>query len=295
MKKTKVVVVGNCQARPLAMAFERLSQDVEVTAVAIVHLLKSDRFEEYRHYFEQADYIVSQLVAENYPCDFVRTEFLKEKYGQKVVSIVNLYFTGYTPDWFYIRIPGKGPLRGPMGDYHNKTIVKSWKEGLPAEKAAELFLDKDYNLQYEGDKEASLVELRGRERISDVKITDFIESQMFSERLFFTFNHPAARLLVEYSKRMLRIMRVSFDDSVVDFEGKEPLSKFCPPVNPISGFPISNSCLSKGVEVIFKGSDIVLGDGLEYAPSELVNKFYSVYDFCKHEAAFRDNVQVVNL
>jgi len=146
--KIKVVVVGNCQARPLAKLLESLNPRITVTTTAIVHLLKNEQWDEYRQAFEEADLIVSQLVFDTYPCEFVRTNYLKECYGEKVVSIVNLYFTGYTPDWFYIRIPGKGTLRGPMGDYHNRTIMKSWREGVSVHVAASRLRDPEYNQRY---------------------------------------------------------------------------------------------------------------------------------------------------
>lgn len=279
MSKLKIVVVGNCQARPLAMAFEKLSDEVEVTAIAIVHLLKSHQFDEYRACFEKADYIVTQLVADNYPCEFVRTSFLKEKYQNKVFSIVNLYFTGYTPDWFYIRIPGIGPLKGPMGDYHNRTIFESWKMGLSLKDAEKNLLDKEYNAAYKEEKVNSLLEMKKREVSVDVVISDFIEDKMMSERLFFTFNHPSSILIVEYAKRVLFHLGASFDFSIVDFSGKEPLSKFCPFINVAADFLNDFDTNSNGVEVFIEKKSIVTGESCSYAPAELVSCFYKIYDF----------------
>lgn len=279
MEKKKFVIVGNCQARPLAMAFERLSDEIEVTAIAVVHLLKSDQFEEYRQYFDEADYIVAQLVADNYPCDFVRTGFLRNSYGDKVVSIVNLYFTGYTPDWFYIRIPGKGPLRGPMGDYHNKTIVESWRNGLPIDHAASLILNNDYNEKYRHDIEISLDMLLNRERDADVKIVDYIKSNFSSERLFFTFNHPSATLVVEYAKRVIRTIGLRYNSCVIDLDGNEPLSKFRPLVNPASGLPRGEAEEIQGVEFFIDNHQVVIKrENKIYSPYELARSFYLIYD-----------------
>jgi hypothetical protein len=47
----KVVVVGNCQARPIATLLEKMSDEIEVTKVAIVHLLKSEQDDESAHLF----------------------------------------------------------------------------------------------------------------------------------------------------------------------------------------------------------------------------------------------------
>lgn len=286
MAKTKIVVVGNCQARPLAMAFEKLSDKVVVTTIAIVHLLQSEQFEEYREDFENADFIIAQLVADNYHCDFVRTNFLKERYGNKVISIINLYFTGYTPDWFYIRIPGQGPLRGPMGDYHNKTILESWKRGLPVDEAKKLLLDVSYNARYLNEKDQSLFELSVREAKADVKIVDYITREMMNSRLFFVFNHPSANLLVAYAKRILSKIYIDFSDLIIDFDGKEPLSIFSPLVNPVADFIESDSYYSFGVDIDIKDGTIVMGPSVRYCPKNLVAKFYDVYDFFKSDIKF---------
>ena len=276
--KKKIVVVGNCQARPLATAFEKLGDSVEVTAIAIVHLLKSEQFYQYHQHFEQADIIVSQRVANNYPCEFVQTDFLKNKYGSKVVVIVNLYFSGYNPDWCYLRIPEKGPLRGPMGDYHNKTILKSWKKGFDVEQASELLLDYHNNMTYSIVKDQSLAELSTREVNTDIRITDFIQKNMFQERLFFTFNHPSASLLVEYAKRILRYKCINYNEHLIDFGGAEPLSQFIPLVNPASGLPNGLTTSPHGMSFEVREDNVYLKSKKIYNLSELIESFYFVYD-----------------
>lgn len=276
--KKKIVVVGNCQARPLAAAFEKLSDNVEVTTIAIVHLLKSEQFHQYCQYFEQADVIVSQRVANNYPCDFVQTDFLKAKYGSKVVVIVNLYFSGYNPDWCYIRMLGKGPLRGPMGDYHNKTILDSWKKGLNSEQASVLMLDFNNNIPYSNEREQSLIELSSREANVDIKITDFIQKNMFQERLFFTFNHPSASLVVEYAKRILRYNCIKYNEALIDLGGAEPLSQFIPLVNPATTLPNGSTTSPHGMSFEVGQDNVYLKSKKIYTPLELVESFYLIYD-----------------
>lgn len=59
MKEIKLVFVGNCQARPIAALLEAMNDQINVTKVAIVHLLKTEQEHEYKAEFEAADYIIA--------------------------------------------------------------------------------------------------------------------------------------------------------------------------------------------------------------------------------------------
>lgn len=276
MTKKKVVVVGNCQARPIATLLEAMSDEIEVTKIAIVHLLNSDQEEEYKPFFEEADHIIAQLVTPNYPCEFVRTESLKEKYGDKVTTIVNLFFRGYSPDWRYVRIPGKGTLKGPMGDYHNQTILESWLKGLKVEDTIELLKNVEYNTQQYGSVvKESLKELGIREINVDVKICDYIRSEMFNQRLFFTFNHPTKALLTECSMRLLKAIKLKVTST--NRMQKEPLNQLIPVLNCGVGFDFPLGCKHKGLTFELIGEQIKLGKSKEYDDFELVSSFYQVY------------------
>lgn len=281
MEKVKVVVVGNCQARPIAKILESLNPAIEVTAMAIVHLLKSDQFPEYKDHFESADLIISQLVFDTYPCEFVRTNFLKSTYGNKVVSIINLYFSGYTPDWFYIRIPGRGPLRGPMGDYHNRTIFESWQQGKDEEQASILLGEARYNERYVPEVEASLNRLKKREELVDVSITGFIEKHFRKKRLFFTFNHPTMFLLRQYCKRILKKSGIPVRKKWLSFaKDRELLNQFVPLVNPAVALP-AGSDAGKHVGVSFQISQdnlVTIGKKKEYTSLEIVKSYYQIYN-----------------
>ncbi|MBE7213921.1 WcbI family polysaccharide biosynthesis putative acetyltransferase [Shewanella benthica] len=279
MKKMKIVIVGNCQARPIAKIMSKLNGNIDVTNVAIVHLLNDELFHQFENDFEEADYIITQLVADNYPCKFVRTSNLKRKYGAKVYSIVNLYFSGYTPDWVYIRNPGKGTLKGPMSDYHNLTIVKAWLDKLSGDDAVLLVEDREYNKEnYSHLALSSLDELKQREMTADVKIADFIESQMNAQRLFFTFNHPCMFLIIEYCCRLLTTLNISYDKHNATDLG-EMLNQFIPNLNSGLNFNFPSEKIIKGVEVVSIAIDeLKTGAKREYSLREIIEVFYQVYD-----------------
>ncbi|MBU1417905.1 MAG: hypothetical protein KKI15_05430 [Proteobacteria bacterium] len=282
--KVKVVVVGNCQARPLAKILTALNADIEVTAIAIVHLLKSEQADEYLPFFKEADFIIAQLVADNYPCDFVRTPVLKEAYGDKLISIVNLYYSGYNPELIYIRNGPAGTLKSPLGEYHNKTFLDTWKEGRGVEEALERHFDIAYNEKhYSSLISDSLEELKRREKLVDIAVTDLIEGSFGQERLFFTFNHPCMSLLVHMAQRILTKVELNIDAPESVLQLKEPLDKIVVPVNPfatkILAVQFEDSRTFKGVECIVEqdGSVIVSRDR-NYIPSEIVEKYFEIYN-----------------
>lgn len=282
--RINVVVVGNCQARPLAKVLESLNRRIKVTGIAIVHLLRSEQYGEYSSVLDEADLIISQLVHDSYPCDFVRTKFLKDRYGSKVISIVNLFFSGYTPDWFYIRIPDRGPLKGPMGDYHNRTIFEAWCTGEQEKTASFRLADKEYNRKYIPDVQKSLQELCSRESEVDVSITDVIMSRYQKERLFFTFNHPAMVLIREYAKRILKEVGIASKKSLFKIRDEEVLDQFIPLTNPATGLPKGGESRHKGVEFTFDKEDLVrVGPRKLYENMEIVERFYSIYKQYGHE------------
>jgi hypothetical protein len=276
MNKYKVVVVGNCQARPIADLLVKMSTEIEVIKVAIVHLLNSDQEDEYLPFFEDADFIITQLIQSNYPCDFVRTNVLKEKYNDKVVTIINLFFSGYTPDWIYVRLPGKGTLKGPMGDYHNKTIMECWSAGMSVQKTAEVLSDVEFNSsRYSDTVLKSLAELNKREKFVDVKICDFINDNYLSKRLFFTFNHPTLELLVEYAQRIIKFLSLSISCNQPMI--REPLDQIILLLNRGVGFFLPLETEYKGFEVEEFSPNIVLGKSKKYAAHELVEQFFNLY------------------
>jgi hypothetical protein len=260
MYKKKIVVVGNCQARPIAKLLGLMSDEIEITKIAIVHLLKPEDESEYNSFFEDADYIITQLVASNYPCEFVRTAKLKLEYEEKVTTIVNLYFSGNHPDWIYFRGEDRQPILGPLKEYHNLTILKCWYLGLSVSDAENFLLSVPYN-QYEFgfESDKSFNKLVAKENDVDIKISDYIKS---NELLFWTFNHPKNKLLLEYASRIYNTIFKDHPDQVT--VEKESLGQVVLPPNIIS--------YKKTISVDLKNPSLVI-DSTE----NLITKFYNFY------------------
>lgn len=282
------MIVGNCQARPLAQIATTICPEVEVNFIAVVHLMKNDDNAIFEKQCKIADYIFAQRVADDYPCVFVRTNELKKKYGKRVVVWPNIYFRGYNPELIYIRSNEGKALRGPLGDYHNFTFFECWKKGLSQFDALTLYKDINYNIENYGRiPEYSLNELRKREEDCDIQLSNYIEEGLKGQRFFFTFNHPKTELLVYTARKLLNYFSISFEklECILD---AEPLGQIRPPVNPWVAYKYCfDTCkdnLWKGLIVKRINSSIVdTGNRKEYCDHEIIDIFYRIYEANKKE------------
>ncbi|CAM2782706.1 hypothetical protein PAT01_32120 [Pseudoalteromonas atlantica] len=255
MAKKKVVVIANCQARAIDSILNELSDDIEVTKVGIVHILKSHQEEEFVSYFEEADFIIAQIVHHSYPCEFVRTDNLRSKYGDKVVSIVNLYYTGDTP--YLSNLPKQYRLsEAPFSDYHFKVVFDSWFKGESVSEATSAlktqYLSKDNSVS-----SSSIEELKLREKYADIKISDFFQHKR-TKRGFHTFNHPTNDVLVEYCTRILDYLEVDYNRNIT----------------------IKGEFLDQTVPFIESDKHKTVNNGVEYyyTTLELVSLFFYFYN-----------------
>lgn len=286
-KSLSIAIVGNCQARPLAQIIQSLVPYVNITGIAIVHLLHDAQQPEYAPIFESADLILAQRVTDNYHCSFVRNAELRNKYGDRVRVWPNLYYAGYNPELFYIRGEARKPLRGPMGDYHSKTIFDAWRRGLNIDEAMQLHHNDDYNSQAYGDiPNKSLEELRKREEETDVRIVEWIVERMWRQRLFFTFNHPAQVLIRELGRRLVQAAGVNMLDLPdASINQHEPLGQYRCSINPwvakYFNCKFNEPEIIKGNEVLsVDGGKVVTGKLCSYQSRQIVEEFFRVYDAC---------------
>lgn len=124
------------------------------------------------------------------------------------VRIVNVFFDGYFPQLKPVRKRWGVELHQsglfPFGDQYVDQLVQ---EGKPVDEIVQIVSSEDF-LRKDDIKagcEDSINELSRREHLADVKICDYIRSEVYSEggQMFFSTNHPHNRLLYEYANRIL--------------------------------------------------------------------------------------------
>ena len=272
----KIVLIANCQARPISSIL-RNHYNAIVDEPIIVHLAKDDDAAECLSILNSADYIISQFISKTYPCNFVRSESIKEKFGEKVILIPNLYYRGYNPDLRGIRLKGKGVLSGPLGDYHSQIFVDAWLRNDSPLEALQHYNSMTYWRDHYGDVASkSLEELKRRESDLDIKITNFIRRHQADKHLFYTYNHPSRVLLLRLVKRIAKRLGLEPNDTIAD-NNREPLGRLRAPIHPFTQHQLG---------LTFKGPDQYQGNDPDqpmshfeyYSPEKMIEAFFKLYN-----------------
>lgn len=226
------LVYGNCQtdliSRVLRMHKE-FSNDYKMITIPKVCEYNEDSrcledFISNKEFLQRVDLFIYQKVhKENRFSPILDTDFLVEKLSStcKRVRIVNIYFSGYFPQYDvpHVRMGEEIHQSGifPFGD---KFIDDMIANGENKDSIIEQIIQEDF-IDYTKIRENamdSIVELKNREQDSDVCITDYIIQHYKEKQLFYSLNHPIEELLIEYTNRILKY--IGFDElklSVNDF------------------------------------------------------------------------------
>ena len=273
-----IAIVANCQARPLTTLLETCFK-VRCLEPIIVHLANDENAEDYWNSLESADAVISQFISDTYPCAAIRTIQLKQRYGNRLLLIPNLFYKGYTPDLRYIRLKGKPTLAGPLGDYHSSIIIHSWKEGLSQEQAQANYQSETiWEELYLDAASQSLQELRSREQILDIKISDYIEKEQSNQQLFFTFNHPSKHLLEQLAYRIGKHLNLEPRSDYSTASINEPLGRLQAPLHPFT---------KRQLALQFEGPQLFAGLNTEkteldpfrtFKLQDIIHHFYQTYN-----------------
>jgi len=275
-----VLVLGNCQARPVATYLQEMTgEDFHYTPL-IAHLSNVDYENDDLQLLDTADLILSQPIADSFKAPHLATSLLKSRYANKVITWPNLFFIGQTPDIVTLRDNSGKVVVGPLESYQSAGVVNCWKQGMTVDQTVQhLQNELPFSAEMlENAIKVSLSNLIARESDLDVHISDFIQSKAESERLFFTFNHPTSRLLIELCERLTRICDLHVIKRQIGEFGGEPLGRLTAPTTTALAnllglkFPYTNAC--KGIEISIENDNLVKGKSVIYSFHDFVKTSY---------------------
>jgi len=224
------VVIGNCQAIPISSMIESKTKKIHIDDTIIAHAyIHNDLLYKI---LDNTDIIITQNISEKF--HGINTSSLQYKYKEKIIKILNLYYTGFHADWCYFPLVNGIRLRGPMGDYHNKTIIKSFIEGANTHEALNRYLSPLYNEIYTDDPKKSLKILKEKEKSVDIKMVDFLYNEVDRIVCFHTFNHPKKYILNEEINRILNFIKIPITEFSLNGECLDHVSKRVNPAHPLS-------------------------------------------------------------
>ncbi len=282
----KITIIGNCQSGALARVFRDYFSNVTVLRAIGVDVTPENSLSNAREALEAADVIVAQHIRDDYPLEFVRNGFLTTSFPGKVIFWPNHFFDGYAPEMAYIHDPEgrRHVLPGPLGDVHLRSLIYAYQNGFSRERATRFLNDPEFFIgNFSGVAERSLEELKRREAVCNVTISDHIESTFRHRRQFFTFNHPRTSVLYETATRLLSYLGVPRGPYRGDYIFEEDLSLVITPVpEPLyveNGMLFGNAPTYKGLALVERDGVLAPSDqAAYYSPSEMVDAFYDVYD-----------------
>lgn len=281
----KVAVVGNCQARPVADYLASMCRDVELLPDTIVHLSGPHTAEEDLKRLDEADLLVAQSVHDGYHAEHLTTNALRKRYPSRVIVWPNLFFIGNCADIAYLTTADNQRLLGPLGAYHNRFVFECWKNGVEEKSALDAVneLYEIHSSRLSDSVETSLSELQRRDDNSDVGIVEFIATQWQNKRLFFTFNHPTAELLIELSRQIADAASIARQLDIESTFDNEPLNPIVPAtreqVSKALGLGYRPNSTSKGVVMTYE-DDVLNASGTSlYSFAELIKCSYTAYNF----------------
>jgi hypothetical protein len=266
----KVLVIGNCQARPVASLLGEID-GFEIMPPIILHLAKDDEKQKHLAMIEAADVVLAQATSPSFPLKHLRSQVLREQAPGKILVWPNIFFAGQQPHQCYVSLPGWRCL-GPMETNHDLRVLRAWfQERHNIDFAA--WIEHPEFEEFVARK--SLQELQVREEDCDVHISDLIDQKYKTEQLFFLFNHPRLRLLIQLTNRILAKTGSTHQLLMPDVVAREPLGRYTPPGLDMEAG--AGSYLGSEVKLENDGR-IVSGAPYQYSLEALRTAYFNCYD-----------------
>lgn len=268
--EAKILVIGNCQARPVARLLAQTGRFTMLEPI-ILHLSKEADAEAHTALMAEADIVFAQRTADTFNPAHLRSSALRQTFEDRLRIWPNIFYSGQQPYLRYMTHSQKGRLLGPLEAVHDLRILRRW---LHAQGETAWGNELDAPGYANQIAERSFRELEQRENGCDVKVSDIIANAPDGRRLFFTFNHPSAYLLARLTERLLQTIArpVTIDEAPFG----EPLSRYIAPSTWTAAPAWSGRF--KGNEIALEADGkIALGGIKEYDAQELEAAFFACY------------------
>jgi hypothetical protein len=211
------IVLGNCQARPIAACLQAMNRDLAATGFELsLHVLSEHFTHADPHLHEtlsQYDDILLQTVCakpilDHYP------DLLK-----KVRRFPVLGFSAFHPDLVYVGLRSRPQhMSGVMGHYHSAIALWAYLQGLSSSQTLPLFNEKTYEaLGYFDFWGASRQALLNDWQASDLVLGDSLGSWRRAGCFMHSINHPKLLVCADVAHRLLTKLGLSSTPSASQF------------------------------------------------------------------------------
>ncbi len=267
--KKCAIIFGNCQTVRLENILcnhVQMTREYFFLTLPVVYncheSVVDTLFSDGGQFLKQCDLFISQRISEKNRFNvLISTKNISEKLREdtKIVWIPNVYFDGYflqaKHNEHNVDTHITPPGRFPNGDKYVDEIMEHSGMNPDVEKILDTICDENFipadEIQTRCEK--SLQELKNREFLCDIKMSDYVEYNFRIQQIFYAPNHPVTFVLFELARRILKFIGIRseafrdlkdmFDEENIDysligqeipiypsvkkfFEGTEFLEKF---------------------------------------------------------------------
>lgn len=250
--------------------------NVDVIGKVIVYQSTEDDEKADMELLEKADIILTQLITDTFAIPYIQTTHLKSLFGNKVITVPNLFFHGQNPDQFYVYGEDRVRIQGPCAEYHSKSLIESWKAGRPVDEISEQnYISSNFDNDYiSGLVEKSFADFAARENSIDIPMGDYLRAHWQDQRLFHTFNHPTPEALKALFIRFCQFAEIAFDeDKLLEVSKNDRLGAIHPPME---------ITLSEQMGMKFTIPEGVKGVGLDANSGARIDGEYKQYTFAEY-------------
>jgi hypothetical protein len=199
-----IVVIGNCQARPIAQLIQANTgcalPYASITRARFIKQLESRetntiKILEYADLiFVHADHDTISLLGNVLPSSMT-----------KLRLIPRITFPAFHPDIDYIYDSGGKHITGPVGDYQSTIAFKAWKMGYDVAQAVGLFRDDIFaHLGFYEYWEPAMDALKKEGRETNLPLDTLIQKWGKSAVWMYSMNHPCFSVLADVTRAILQ-------------------------------------------------------------------------------------------
>ena len=255
----KIVLLGNCQVRPLSQLMQAMLADADIAAIELMP--------EAVKRLEDMEPEISQLIDESDLIFFHRhgagLEAFRKNYPQqyeKVRFIPRIAFSGFHPDIDYVHDANGNKVLGPLGGYQSSIAFFGWKNSLSASETLSLFNEDVYESlgYFEYASTAGDLLLSEGEQ-TGVPLEKMMDKWSAHGCWMYTMNHPKLFVLADVARAVLEREGMATLPGVEEFVDDAMNSDAVLPMYPEVGRRmglIGHYLFKRGTDVTMRGLSV---------------------------------------
>lgn len=220
-----ILVTGNCQSVPLAMALKRLLPSARINKVHLGLPVEPDQMAQIEKQLPHYDMMLVQKRADDTAFGPLAESELRS-HGRPVVNYPTLFFKGLHPDLAYVaRKNTRSHIPTAMDDYHSAIALYAFMRGYDETQAKKLFADTTFEALGYFDRFAQdLPHLLGGIDEHKLAYADDVADWVSRGVFMHSVNHPKFFVMASIARRCLTALGIQVPAFDVSELVRDPLA-----------------------------------------------------------------------